>query len=269
MATKSDREYLLRDQYRDASNLNARIALHVRFGTNAYGWNRWVFDQFALSSQARILELGCGPARLWLQNLGRIPEGWDVTLSDFSYGMLQEARRNVQTGQRTFRFVVADAQAVPFKSEHFDALVANHMLYHVPDRGKALSEVWRTLKPGGRFCASSVGRSHLREIDELVRTFDLGRGPWGGHPTMSFTLENGVEQLAPWFATVTLRRFDDALVITEAEPLVAYVLSMAVGRAVVGQKRVEFTKHVERELSSRGAIRATIETGMFVASKDG
>jgi len=52
---------------------------------------QWVFDQFNLAAKSRILEVGCGPGLLWLQNVARIPEGWDITLSDFSPGMLDEA----------------------------------------------------------------------------------------------------------------------------------------------------------------------------------
>ena len=78
MAGKSYQRYLRTEQYRDASNLNARIALHVRFATKTYGWHRWIFDQFALSPHAHILELGCGTGCLWLQNLDRTPAGWAI-----------------------------------------------------------------------------------------------------------------------------------------------------------------------------------------------
>jgi hypothetical protein len=69
-------------QYRDASNLNTRIGLHQRFSVNPYGWLPWVFDQLELPSQARILELGCGTGQLWLDNIDRIPAGWEITLTD-------------------------------------------------------------------------------------------------------------------------------------------------------------------------------------------
>jgi 16S rRNA G1207 methylase RsmC len=53
----------------NASNLNARIRLHQMFSTNKVGWQRWLFDQFKLPPQGRILELGCGAGTLWLENL--------------------------------------------------------------------------------------------------------------------------------------------------------------------------------------------------------
>ena len=75
MSKLSDQDYLLTDQYRNASNLNARIQLHVRFSTNKYSWMRWVFDQLDLPPHCHILELGCGSGELWRKNMQRIPEG--------------------------------------------------------------------------------------------------------------------------------------------------------------------------------------------------
>ena len=54
----------LTEQYRNAANLDARIDLHSRFSTNPLNWYRWLFDHLALPEGARVLELGCGPAKL-------------------------------------------------------------------------------------------------------------------------------------------------------------------------------------------------------------
>jgi ubiquinone/menaquinone biosynthesis C-methylase UbiE len=131
-------------QYHNAANLEARIALHARFSTTTYGYYAWIFDHLDLPPHSRVLELGCGTGRLWLENVHRIPEGWDVTLSDFSPGMLQEAQQNLRDSQRAFAFAVIDAQVIlPYEDERFDGVIANHMLYHVPDRPKALAEALR------------------------------------------------------------------------------------------------------------------------------
>jgi ubiquinone/menaquinone biosynthesis C-methylase UbiE len=89
-------------QYRTTSNLNACIQLHQRYSQNKYGWFRWVFDQFDLLENSQILELGSGAGNPWLENLERIPAGWDITLSDFSAGMLAQAQQNLQGGQSTW-----------------------------------------------------------------------------------------------------------------------------------------------------------------------
>lgn len=264
MSYMTDREYLLARQYRGADNLNTRQGLHDRFSTNGYGWHRWVFDQLDLPPQSRILELGCGPAPLWVENLARVPAGWRVILSDFSPGMVEQARQNLGSSRHPFAFEVIDAQEIPFADGSCDGVIANHMLYHAPDRDKALSEMRRVLKPGGRLYVATNGRAHLREIWELIRAFDP-------HielpdPELSFSLENGMAQLSPYFSQVERRRYEDALVVTEVEPLVDYILSMGLAKAsLLGEKRARFADHVRREMDRQGAIRVTKDPGLFVA----
>ena len=268
MSRFSDPNYLLTEQYPDATNLNARIALHQRFSTNPYGWHRWVFDQFNLAPDSRILELGAGPGYLWRENLDRVPAGWDITLSDFSPGMVAEAKRALAGSGRPFRLEVIDAQSVPFNDASFDAVIANHMLFHVPDRPKALSEIRRVLRPGGRFYAATAGERHLREIGELLRRFDPADAAGGTFP-QSFTLENGGAQLAPWFSDVKVFRYDDALVVTEVEPLVAFVASSS-RFPLTGERRATFARFVAQEMAAQGgrlAIRK--DTGLFEAARDG
>src|SRR4051812_9840048 len=90
----TDQKYLREDQYKNSGNLAARGNLHIRFSTNKQGWLLWLFDRYEIPSPARILEIGAGPAWFWQANAEHIPSGWDITLSDFSPGMLDEARAN-------------------------------------------------------------------------------------------------------------------------------------------------------------------------------
>ena len=153
MSKGTDQQYLLQQQYADSANLDARVRLHSLFSENKQGWNRWVWEQFRFPEQARILELGCGPAYLWRENADRIPSGWEVMLSDFSKGMVDAARARLGDVPHAFQFAQIDAQFLPFPDGWFDGVIANHMLYHVPDRFKAIKEMQRVLKVGGaRLC---------------------------------------------------------------------------------------------------------------------
>ena len=77
-----------------------------------------------------------------------------------------------------FTFHVADAQSLPFADATFDGAIANHMLYHVPDRAKALGELRRILKPNGILFAATNGERHLTEIGELLRQADADDAWW-------------------------------------------------------------------------------------------
>ena len=167
-----------------------------------------------------------------------------------------------QLGSADFSFAAVDAQAMPFGDRSFDAVIANHMLYHVPDLPKALAEARRVLRSDGALFAATNGRNHMRELYELVRRVepdaysDLLAG-------LAFSLENGRGHLAPWFARIDLRRYEDALVVNEAEPLCAYIRSSdrLSDEALEACRRL-----VAREIAERGSVRITKDAGLFVAS---
>lgn len=259
-----DPKYLLNQQYRDASNLSARAQLHARFSTHRLGWLRWSFERLALPPNARVLELGCGPGWSWRDNRERIPSGWALTLTDFSPGMLDEARANLSALERTPHFQCVDAQALPFADSSFDAVIAHHMLYHVPDRQRALREIRRVLEPTGCLYAATNGSQNLLEIDELVASVapELGGGAVFVHAS-EFTLENGAHQLLPHFSDVRACWYDDELAVTEAEPLVAYILS---GSARLTAEQVgQLRETVATRLAKDGVLRIRKAVGMFEA----
>jgi ubiquinone/menaquinone biosynthesis C-methylase UbiE len=262
----TDQQYLKSDQYKDSSNLDARAALHKRFSTNSYGWCKWVFDTLLkLPENAKILELGCGPAYLWQENISRIPNGWRITLSDLSSGMLDAAWRNLVVSGRAFQFKEIDAQSIPFEDETFDAVIANHMLYHVPDRSKAIAEIKRVLMPNGRLIATTIGKNHLKEIANWIRQVSPGTDFVSfGSP---FTLENGLDQLKSFFSHVMLSRYSDSLQVIEVEPIIAFILSTSHAAEISAEKLAKLQVDLEKELKEKGRILISKDSGLFEAIK--
>lgn len=266
----------LAEQYRNAANLDARIALHSRFSTNKLSWYRWLVDHFTLPDGARVLELGCGSAKLWRENLTRIPKNWNVTLTDTSLGMLGEARAHLRDEPHTFSYEVVDAQAIPFDDASFDAVIAIHMFYHVPDQHRALKEIRRVLKPSGRFYASTNGRTHMQEIGNLAAHFAEGETLGqirAAHTLNSFRLEDGLEMLSAHFSEVTLHRRESSLEVTEAEPLLAFILSATAAAPLrerpttaQAQKLEDFKLHIRERFRDEGAVHITQAPGLFEAS---
>lgn len=264
MADLSDQQYLLQSQYKDASNLNARIQLHFRFSQNRYDWQRWVFDHLKIQPSSAILELGCGPGNLWVNNLDRIPASWEITLSDFSPGMLQEAQQNLQKSEYPFTYRIIDAQSIPFEDQSLDVVIANHMLYHAPDRAKVLAEIHRVLKPGGRLYAATNSQDYMQELDELIRPF-VDPSPMESFSRVVFSLESGAAELALWFAHVEVYRNVDQLVVTETESLMAYILSGYMKEVLVAEKQAALRSLIEQRIASEGAIRINKVSGLFEA----
>ncbi len=265
----------IKEQYKDASNLDARIALHSRFSTAKVNWYEWLFEQFNLPEGARVLEVGCGPGRLWQENVDRIPQSWDVTLTDASPGMIEEARAHLKDEPYTFAYRVMDVQEIPFADASFDAVVAIHMLYHVPDQHRALSELRRVLKPGGRFYASTNGREHMREVGDLAAHFaegELLERIRSAHTLNPFRLEDGSEMLSRYFGEVVLHKLESSLVVTEAEPLHAFILS---GEATADlrerpsaaevRRLDDFKAYLGERIAAQGAVHITQASGLFEA----
>ncbi len=266
MSRPTDQQYLKHDQYRDSGNLDARVEIHRRFSTNDYGWFRWVFDALLkLPQDAHVLEVGCGHGLLWKENADRIPAGWQITLSDLSPGMVDAAWRNLVVVPRPFRFDEIDAQRIPYGDGVFDAIIADHMLYHVPQRSAALAEFRRVLKPAGRLFAATVGEHHMEEMHRWLErvsvshAFESFVGP--------FTLENGFEQLRPFFSSATLTRYPDELHLTEIAPVVDYLRSMVPAADLSESELARLREELQELLGQHGMLRVQKDTGLFEAGK--
>jgi ubiquinone/menaquinone biosynthesis C-methylase UbiE len=240
--------------------------IHLRFSTNPYGWFNWVFDELMkLPEHAVILEVGCGPAYLWKHCVNRIPAGWRITLSDLSPGMIDAAWRNLVVIGRTFRFEQIDAESIPYPDESFDAVIANHMLYHVPNRVQAIGEIKRVLKPGGHLFATTVGQNHLCELHKWLEHAHVDKS--FEEFSRSFTLENGLEQLEPFFSEVTMSRYEDNLMVTEVQPILDYIRSSIHVSELSEEALAEIRNDLEIELRKKRYIFIRKDSGLFEAIK--
>ena len=254
----------IREQYRDGTNLEARIALHARFSTARQGFHQWLFEYIDVPHDARILELGCGTGQLWRTLGARVPRTWRLVLTDMSFGMVSSPDLSGLAPAGPSGLTQCDAQAIPFADESFDAVIANHMLYHVPDLPSALREIRRVLIGGGRLYAATNGAGHMHELDQ----FAVALGIDYRVPNLSFRLENGAELLAPYFQSVMRHDFADSLVVSEAQPLVAYILSMRSAMTGLSDEQLQRMRAlVCKRIALEGAMRITKETGLFVARK--
>ena len=266
MSKFTNQQYLLTEQYKDSGNLDARIEIHRRFSTNSYGWFNWVFDTLAtLPKEANVLELGTGSGALWVDIADKIPAAWTITLSDLSDGMLDAAWRNLVVTGRNFKFEQIDAQSIPYADETFDIVIANHMLYHVPDRPKALAEIKRVLKKGGHLIAATVGENHQKEIKNWLGR--IGKGGKFSPFSEPFTLENGAEQLAPFFANITVSRYEDSLLVTEVQSMIAYLRSSTRASEISEEELAKVKAELEKEIQQSGKIFISKDTGLFKALK--
>jgi ubiquinone/menaquinone biosynthesis C-methylase UbiE len=117
----------------------------------------------------RHLDVGSGTGNSALQLAGR--HGLDVTGANISRVQIDQANsRAAQAGLTGgVRFQFADAMDLPFPAESFDTAWAVESFEHVADRAKALREMRRVLKPGGRALVAMMTRRHpMTPVEDQV-----------------------------------------------------------------------------------------------------
>jgi SAM-dependent methyltransferase len=257
---------LIEDQYRDSAKLAARINLHRKYG--AKGGVAGVPAEVTPAPGASVLEVGCGPGRIWRELARSWPTDLSVTLTDLSPGMVEEGLQAVRSLGHWKRVAgqVADVCALPFADASFDVVLAMHMLYHAPDRNLAAAEIARVLRPGGIAIASTNGE------DNLAALFELGHAALGGERldrmAAVFSLDSGPPILRRCFADVEVRRSTDVLRVTDPADVVAYLTSFAPGDRAGPAALARLRSMTDQALAAgAGVFEITRDTGFLIARK--
>lgn len=150
----------LRAHYdRAAARYEKKLSLFDR--TLFAGGREWVCSQ----AEGETLEIGVGTGL----NLPHYPAQVKLTGVDLSPAMIELARRRAADLGDRADLLVADAEQLPFPDESFDTAVSTLSLCTIPDDRKAVTEVFRVLRPEGRF----VLMEHVRSPNSVARLGQL------------------------------------------------------------------------------------------------
>jgi len=129
-------------------------------------WRRRAMDLLDLAPPARVLDLCTGTADLLMEALARDPRNRGLGV-DLSHGMLRRGARKLDRGGFSGRaaLVGGDGEDLPLREGVFDGALVAFGIRNVGDPLRALREVRRALRPGGRF---------------VVLEFSMPRGVLGG-----------------------------------------------------------------------------------------
>jgi SAM-dependent methyltransferase len=219
-----DDDDLVRDQYRTTEKLETRISV---WRPDSEG--RWPQD-VAVEALAGVrpmslLEVGSGTGALAQRCAAEL--SCKVTAVDSSQEMV------AATAARGIRAMLGDVQELPFPDGTFDAAVAAWMLYHVPDRDQAISELARVLRPGGRLVAITNGRDHLAELWHAVECEGFETG---------FSGENGGAQLERHFARVVRHDVHTSAVFPDRAAAAEYLKTLAPERGDLASHLPDFSE---------------------------
>lgn len=162
---------------------------------------------------AAVLDIGCGVGKPALQ-LAATRDDVHITGISISKIEVDQATERATEASRTDRvtFRYADAMELPFADATFDAAWAIESMLHMPDRGQALAETARVLRPGGRLAIADtverppVGPEGRAVLDEICSAY---------HVSAFATAAEYAELLtAHGFVDIELRDISDKVVRT-------------------------------------------------------
>ncbi len=250
-------------QYENVLALNERKNLHEKYSVNKKGFTSWLYEQYNFPTECSILELGSGKGDLWKNHISDIVPEFKLVLSDFSDGMVEYLRNEYAKSPVNIKKI--DIQDIPYDNDTFDIIIANSMLYHVPNIDKALCEVYRVLKKGGKFYTATFGENGLTKfIFDTLKELHLVTE---NKTNVSFTLQNGDEQLRRYFANVQRKEYYDKLEISESNDLVEYIYSMTSMKGLSESQKTKMIDFYETQKNAAGIIEIPKEYGTFIAVK--
>jgi ubiquinone/menaquinone biosynthesis C-methylase UbiE len=209
------------------------------------------------------LEIGCGPGTFWEYNIDHLRPTLVPVLTDLSFGMVGAAKK-LNDRKQIFNFSNSDSMNLPFERGRFDRVIANHMLYHVPDISRAIKEAARVMKPDGFFITATNGENHMRESFVLMSHLlpEFFSSP---RIIRRFNLENGAAQLQESFHSVKLYLYEDSLQVTESQALVEYLVS--IWGSYIDQTITNSLKNlIEHEIKAKGYFFIQKSAGIFIST---
>ncbi|MCL2126934.1 MAG: class I SAM-dependent methyltransferase [Treponema sp.] len=272
------------NQYSSSKKYEARIYLNRKFKTNPVSKYEWIFERFPKKENLNVLELGCGTGLFWLANRNNMVKTWSVILSDYSEGMLETSRKNLSCLNFNFQYEIINAEDIQYPDNKFDIILANNMLYHVQNKDKTIKNISRILNDTGVFIASTMGKDNLLELNNCLYAF-LESKKYNGvvrkpqflnnsnfrFNEYSFSLNNGMEQLLRYFKNVVMEKYENKLIINEADAVINYYLSfndMYSNFQVLPEEYIdEFKIYLENILKTDKTIITTKDEGIFICKK--
>jgi arsenite methyltransferase len=153
--------------------------IYERLSELQFEGGRRLVERLGLEEGARVLDIGCGTGRLarWIgERLA--PKGSVVGIDP-----LEERIRIARSHGGVVRFEVGQAEALgAFEDASFDAVCMSSVLHWVSDKAKALAEIRRVLRPGGRLGVTTIPHE-LTRAGTVARVLQplLRRAPYAGH----------------------------------------------------------------------------------------
>ncbi|MCY3916575.1 MAG: class I SAM-dependent methyltransferase [Chloroflexi bacterium] len=215
----------IRRYYETDRNLRIHEETQAKYSVPRVDFVRWTLDTIDWTGNEVILDIGAGRGGHYARLMQEQP---DITY--FALDLSPSLLRCHPCAAD--RLALGDAMRLPFHSDSFDIVMANHVLYHLADVDAGLAEIKRVLKPDGRVLAATDSLHNIPQLQMLIHranVFLSDNGVKVKPPTLpcdAFALENGTRILARHFFAVVRHDLPCQLKFDDIEPAMEYLESM-------------------------------------------
>ncbi len=275
-----DKRFVQETLYGRDKELSTRILTHKRYSVRKDDFVSWTVNLLELEGDEYLLDVGCGTGNFLTPVIAQLNSKGLAIGMDISIGVMNKAIQQLESAKGKVKFTRGDAESIPFRDESFDVVMANFMLYHVPDIPKAIGEMSRVLRKGGTFLATTGSETSYEEIrqvhKEALANFSDSQLtpisiPFGFY---RFNLENGREYIERYFSQVETFPFPDALEFGDPKPFMDYYTTSRVYRDALRDPAKLDSLYdcvvdiVQGIIDERGKFRVRKLSGAFVAKKE-
>jgi SAM-dependent methyltransferase len=250
----TDRDSLRTRAYADPGKLGARAAIY-RYQQPRHDLTAYVV-RLLRDAGPIVIDLGCGAGQ-FTRALRADRADRQVVALDLSAGMVASSEAPG---------AVADAVAIPLRSRSADAVIAMHMLYHVPRPEQALAEIARVLRPHGTAILSTNAFGDKRELRRLHAraAAEAGQAVPDEGLAMRFNLDMATSLAMRYFTTVERIDLEAAVEVPDAGPVVAFIESTRDWYAGHDQVMARVRTLVDDVIATEGAFRFRTHMGFLV-----
>lgn len=251
------------DQYATSKNLDARAAIHDRFTPEGKDFWDLVWQHYNFKPGQSALDVGCGTGVFWTHPAAK-PCDLNLTLVDSSPGMIEAVKKNLVGTAWKPSFQVADAQKLPFKDSSFDIVLAHFMLYHVPDKPRALDEFKRVARDWVGIVL--VGAINMHRIYDAMTATDASVAvpPSDGD---RFNSDVGEALINEHFSSVDPYPYELEMRVTETDMIVDYARSTQASRELPDGFWPAYRNQIQDEVNQVGHFSVTKSATLFVCRR--
>ncbi|AIL32138.1 bifunctional demethylmenaquinone methyltransferase/2-methoxy-6-polyprenyl-1,4-benzoquinol methylase UbiE [Basilea psittacipulmonis] len=142
-------------------------------------WKRFTIGRANVQPGMKVLDIAAGTGDLTVAHAKKAGSTGEVWHTDINFSMLKEGRKKLENEGFMLPTVVCDAEKLPFPDRYFDVITVAFGLRNMTHKDKALAEMYRVLKPGGKLLVLEFSKVY-QPLSKIYDWYSFKVLPWLG-----------------------------------------------------------------------------------------